>query len=368
MTTTTLDLRPHDDREMLLLIACARASMSAATEVHVRALVEGGPDWPRLLALAERHGLRALLYAHLSRTGATAIAPGGAAAGAIASLRDYFHKTSALNVLLTGELLRLIAVLRDRGIEAVPFKGPALAVTLYGHVALRQFCDLDILVRARDVWRASDLLESEGFQPDVNVPAARRQGFIRRDYVQMFRRDGNRTLVELHWGIARHSFAVPFDADAIWPRLELMMLQGAAVLRPCAEDLLLMLCVHGSRHGWDKLEGICALAELVRRETALDWDAVWRRADEMHCRRMLVFGLLLAHAVCGVALPSSIALRGSRTLLAMARRVVQRFTADEVASRARTRVQQGAFHLRLKDSYTDQARYCARVAWHARGG
>jgi hypothetical protein len=360
---TTVDLQPHDDRELILLIACARASIDPARAARIRALAaDPGLDWERLLELADRHGLRPLLSWHLSRFGAASVP-----AATLSRLRGDFQKISALSVLLTGELLRLIAAMRDRGIEAVPFKGPALAAALYGHVALRQFNDLDILVREHDVWRASEVIEAHGFAPDVHISENQRAACIRRDYVRMFRRDEGRTLVELHWGVARRSFAVPFDACTVWPRLEPMTLQGTTVPRPCAEDLLLMLCVHGSRHAWDKLEGIASLAELLRAHPALDWDRVWRTAREMRCQRMLVFALLLARGLFEAPVPACATADAppSRAQIAMARRVVRRSAAGDEESRMRARMRLTALHLRLKDSYTDRARYCVGVAWHA---
>src|SRR5262249_19055562 len=156
-----------------------------------------GLDWERVLMLADRNGMRPLLYWHVSRTCAPDVP-----AATFQFLRDYFQKNSAFGVLLTGELLRLLSRLNDEGIESAAFKGPAMAVALYGRVALRQFCDLDILVRPCDVWRASNLIAAQGFAPKYRVPDERRAAFVRQDYVQQFRRDGGRTLVELHWAIA----------------------------------------------------------------------------------------------------------------------------------------------------------------------
>ncbi len=74
-----------------------------------------------------------------------------------------FQRVSALNILLTHELQKLLALFADNDVRAVPYKGPALALQLYGNVALRQFSDLDILVHPRDVLRARDLLLAEGY-------------------------------------------------------------------------------------------------------------------------------------------------------------------------------------------------------------
>ena len=64
MTPRTLnhtDLRPAGDRELDLLIACARSSVEPAQAERICAIVEGGLNWDRLWTLGQRHGL-SLLY------------------------------------------------------------------------------------------------------------------------------------------------------------------------------------------------------------------------------------------------------------------------------------------------------------------
>ena len=346
-----VDLGPAGNREMRLLLDCARASVEPERAEGIRELAGAGLNWDRLLTLARRNGLAPLLYWHLQKICAASVP-----AGPLESLRDYFQKNTAFSLMLTGELVRLLKVLHDHGIDAMPYKGPAIAAKLYGHLALRQFCDLDIFVRTRDVWEASRLIAAQGFEPESRIPERMRVVYVRHGYAQLFHRDAGRTLVELHWAIAPRFFGVPFDADALWPRREPFSLQNAPVFVPCAEDLLLMLCVHGARHGWDKLEAVCAIAELLRRQPDFDWQAVWQRSREMRCRRMLGFGLLLAHHLFDVPLPpQAAAMSRSQTLLAD---VVRKFHADDAQSPTLPRL--AAFHLRLKDSATDRVRYCAR--------
>jgi hypothetical protein len=351
-----VDLRPHDDRDTLLLLDCARASIEPETAERIRARVEAGPNWDRLVALAQRHRLAPLLYAHLSRTCADAVP-----APVLEFLREYSQKNSAFVLLLTGQLVRLLKTLEANGITAVAFKGPALALTLYGNVARRQFGDLDILVRPRDVAESARAIEAAGFEPLVPVRPAMRAQLLRHAYVQMFHSAGSRTLVELHWDIAEPHWAIRFDADAMWRRLETLALPGASARVPAAEDLLLLLCIHNVRHDADSLEGLCSIAALVRGTPDLDWDRVWRQAEDMRCRRILEFGLLLAEGLFDVPLPHAAAVPLSRSgaLLAMARTAARHLVAD--AAPPRTWRRQVSFQMRLKDRRADRARYCGRI-------
>jgi hypothetical protein len=335
-----------------LLIDCARASIEPERADRINELTADGVDWHRLLRLARRHGLAPLLYCHLKR-----ICAANLPADTFEELHDYHQKNCAFNLLLTGELVRLLKALNDNGISAIPYKGPAIAVKLYGHVALRQFCDLDILVRADDVWKVDRLMLARGFTPHSIIPEQKRADFVRQDYVRLFHRDNGRTLVEVHWGIAPAYFGIPFNAAAVWSRLEPLSLSGATVLMPCAEDLLIMLCVHGTRHGWDKLEGICAIAELIRRTPHLDWERVQEGSRERHCRRLLGLALLLAHGLFEVPLPpEAVAMSRSRTLLQLAKKVVRNCAAADDQPRTSSGLM--VLQLRLKDRFTDQLRHC----------
>ena len=349
MNGQRVDLRPHDDRETLLLLDCARGTIDPETADRIRARVTEGLNWNRLLALAQRHGLAPLVYAHLSQVCGASVPD-----EPLAFLRDYSQRNSAFVVLLTGELVRLLKILEANGITAIPYKGPAIALKLYGSVARRQFGDLDILVRRRDVWEAGRLIEAEGYEPVFALPRTMRARLLSHSYVRTFHREKSRTPLELHWDIAERHWAIRFDADAMWRRLESMELPGATAFVPCAEDLLLMLCVHGVRHGSDKLEGIASIAELLR-TPSLDWKRIWRQSGEMHCRRILEFGLLLAHGLFDVPLaPQAAEAIGSQALVAMARKAVRHFVADDPPPHTWRR--QVSFQLGLKDSRADQAR------------
>lgn len=351
-----IDLRPINDCEMELLIHCARASIEPQRAERVRELVANGLNWARVWNLSQRNGLSPLLYFHLNQICAASLPT-----EQLEFLRAYYQKQSAFSLLLSGELVRLLKTFNQNNIKAVPYKGPALAVKLYGNLALRQFGDLDILVRKSDVWKASELIVAQGFEPHFQIPMTKRAAFVRLSYVQLFRRDAGRTVIELHWGIAPRFFGVRFDADAFWKRLESTSLQGTPILTPGAEDLLLMLCVHGAKDCWEKLEWVGSIAQLLRGKPDLDWELVFQQGRQMRCQRMLVLGLLLAHGLFDAPLaPQAVASARSQTLLKVAKQVVRDFCSAESHSPAFSR--RLSFHLRIKDGFKDQIRHCVRLA------
>lgn len=284
--------------EAELLISCARAELSEVDAEKVRALVAGELDWDGLLALAVRHGMIPLLHFHLNALG---IQPRHATAAA--RLREYALRVSAMNTYLTGELRHLLEAFEAQGVSAIPYKGPALALEAYGSIALRYFCDLDILVRKCDFAAAREILGARGLRPYQGLGLQQQSVMLRTQCNLPFTRDDDRTIVEIHWEVAARHYSRALDAEGLWARSRPSVFAGAGVRLLAPADLLLALCVHGSKHLWERLSWVCDIAQIVGRAQGLDWDALLKRARETGSTRLLLLGLNLADELLGARLP-----------------------------------------------------------------
>ena len=81
------------------------------------------------------------------------------------------------------------------GVEALVIKGPVLSVRCYGDPGLRQYGDLDLIVRDEDILRSTELMISLGYEPVVPLKAIH-AGRIPGEYV--FRQSKTKLLVEFH--------------------------------------------------------------------------------------------------------------------------------------------------------------------------
>lgn len=284
--------------EVELLLCCARARVDAARAARIRELVVGDLDWEYLLRLAARHGLQPLLYWQLNDVCAPDV-PGAH----LQRLRAAFQRISAFNIFLTSELQKLLSLFAAQGIAAMPYKGPALAVEIYDNIALRQFSDLDILVRPADVPRARDILLHEGYEPLPALTVAQQAVLLRMQCNLPFTRERKRLVVELHWAVSARHFARPFAPDDIWTRSSTGKLNGTDINCPAIEDLLLALCVHGSKHLWERLAWVCDIAGLIEKHQDIKWTILLTQARATGSERMLLLGLCLAADLLDAELP-----------------------------------------------------------------
>jgi hypothetical protein len=289
------------ERERELLLCCARTEASPVVAARIRELAASTDlDWEYLFQLARRHALIPLLYRQLSREGADLIP-----SFFLAQLKLQHQQNSARNTILTAELCRLVELFQQHDIETIPYKGPVLAQFAYGDLALRRFVDLDVIVRKHDVPVARDLLLREGYTLSKRLTPSQQDLLLRTQHNLQFVRDNRRMLLELHWEVAPHLFASSVQENELWQNLATIAINGHELNALSAEDLLFSLCVHGSRHLWERLGWICDVAEIISRHK-LNWPTLRRKAAQADSERMFLLGLYLAQELLQTKLPTEL--------------------------------------------------------------
>ena len=289
--------------EMELLLACGRLVLKTAQEERVRELLGLDLDCHRLLSLAHRHGTVPLLHFHIN-----ALDPDALGRPGFNELGAFSFAITRRNLHLTAELLELLDAFEADGIPAIPFKGPSLAMLVYGNLALRRFSDLDISVLESDLQRVFELLTARGYQTRFELTGARGKARRELEYACNFVSENRDVTIDLHWGFAKKYFVAGLDPETLWDHTERVSIQGKTVTTFAPETLLLLLCLHGAKHGpvpWPRLNWISDVAELVRRPD-LDWSQIQERARQLGGRRTLHIGLALAEELLEAPLPEDV--------------------------------------------------------------
>lgn len=265
------------------------------------------------------------------------------------------------NLHQVRELLAVHGELEAAGVLAVPFKGPTLAMQLYGNLGLRQSHDIDFLVRRADLGRAAALLAARGYRPPALLATRRGARFLEAVRHHRFTRDDG-AIVELHWDFAPRHFPYPIDPDRVRSRLELVQLGGQLLPTVPRVELLFLLCAHGAKHGWIRLAWIRDVAQLVRVATDTDWDDILADARRRGALRMVLLGLLVAAELCDAPVPQEVLQRARSdiTVASLAREVRDRLTVDP--QREPTAAQLRRFQFRVRDRWRDRIRVFAVTA------
>ena len=354
MEVSRLAHRPEID----LLLCCARTSLSSEKIYQIRALLDSRIDWPYLIRIAEVQGLLPLLYFNLKRT-LPDLVPGSI----LHQLHVRFLANAGRNLFLTQQLIKILDLFQTNAISAIPFRGPTLAVFLYGDLALRSFGDLDILVRRQDIKTAKALLISHGYRLDLSLTQEQEIAFLHSDSEGWFVRHDGQVRVEVHWGEPK-DFPFTLDLEPFWERLERSSFEGRMVLSFPPEDMLLLLCVHGAEHCWERLIWVCDLTELLRVHTGMDWSRLMNQAEVLGCRRTLFLGLFLACDLLGTTVPAEISKRIQidSSVRSLAGQIHERLSQKENGPIGTW--ERSLFNLKVTEHLWHRISYCLRIAFH----
>ena len=255
-------------------------------------------DWARLLALAEEHGVTGHLTSCLRNLEETLVPP-----EVWQTLVERQRAQIFFTLQLMAELFRILELFALEGIGALVIKGPVLAVRAYGNPAMRRYGDLDLLVRQRDIRRATELMGAAGYAAAVPLTAID-SGKIPGQY--LFSQPDSKLIVELHNDLTLRYFPRRLPLEDCFARQVRVPLDGREAPALSVEDELVLICIHGAKHFWERLMWIADVAALVSRQTGIDWERVEDSAKAVGAERMLHIGLRLASDLLRAQLPGKV--------------------------------------------------------------
>jgi len=298
--------------EWSMLVECA----SPSREPLRLAVLARSVDWARVVVLAEEHGVIGHLAASLHDFGDSVPQQTKQA------LRDRQRGQVFLALRLTAELFRLLDLFDSEKIAAVAVKGPALSVRAYGDSSVRCYGDLDFLVRQRDIRPATELMMATGYQPAVPLSAID-AGKIPGQY--LFSKADSKLLVELHNDCTLRYFPRPLPLEEFFARRTWVPIDAREAPALAVEDELVLICIHGAKHFWERLMWVADVAALVSRQANIDWKRAAASAEAVGAERMLHAGLRLAADLLRAHLPEefSAALQGDVAAAKLAEQVLR---------------------------------------------
>lgn len=260
---------------------------------RIGTLVNRPIDWAYLVASARVHQIAPLVYKHLGGVCRDVVPE-----DAWAQLKSLYYAHAIRSVRLgTEELPALLQACERQEIPVIPFKGPVLGALVYNDLSLRSFGDLDILIREEDAPHVHELLTARGYRREASYN-------FESAYSSVI--GGIPFEVDVHWQIADPIHPIRIDYDRLWSRTRPSTIAGADTRTFAPEDLLIVLGIHGSKHGWACMKWLCDVAEALRVLDDVEWDRVIERAHRMRCERMVLLGLSLARRLLGAPLPEQV--------------------------------------------------------------
>jgi hypothetical protein len=280
--------------EWAFLCACVSPVASAA---NLGSLLSTKLNWEGLLELAEAHGVQVILARRLRE-----LKFEGIPRNAQEKLQNRIRMQQLASLGMTAELFRMLQAFSGARIETVLIKGPITSLLAYDDPAARTYVDLDLLIRQRDSYRASQCMHVLGFQADI-PEAAMRADKIPGEY--LFQKPSNNCTVELHTENTFRYYPKPMHIEELFARKRTMVLDGREIPALSLEDELVLNCIHGAKHFWERLIWVSDIAAIVSKHPEVDWHKAGHTAAEVAASRILRVGLQVGAMLFGMDLPAA---------------------------------------------------------------
>lgn len=288
--------------EGLILLTCIRKDLQEEGFDTIKTLIQSHIDWSYLIQKAEHHGLIPALYGNLSAHFREIVPK-----DVMNEIEEHFRNNVFRNLFLTAELFKILKCFETKGIVAIPYKGPTLAILAFDDISSRQFDDLDILIRKEDVFVAKEILISMGYRPEFDLPQKDESIYLKSTCEYNFDLLNDGIHVELHWEFVPKFLSVKFDMENILKHLHSVVLLGKPVLTFSPEDLFIILCVHyGCKHYWGKIGWIYDMANLLETHQGIHLESLLVQARHMGILRVLLLGLFLTSHLTKLELPQKV--------------------------------------------------------------
>jgi hypothetical protein len=334
-------LSPED--QIILLLA--RGTLVPHIRERALVLLARPLRWELILERARVHQVYPLLFQNLDRLGFPGMP------GHVRADLDALCKVNALhNALLAEELARVLTLLKEAGIPAIPLKGVTLAESLYGDVGLRLCTDIDVLVPRRMVAQAFHLLVASGYRAE----------FTERFFVDRLRHRNTEAslkrqergfcyILDLHWGVL---YGIPRDrgvSEELWGETRPKAFFGVPAYALSPEWNLLFLAVHAAHHQWQVLKWLVDIHEVCI-QRSIDWEKLGAQAERLGWLNVLQLSLNVCHALFSTPIPKEFSFRRLPPWLAL-------FPADPSAQPWES----AFFPLRLLKRPSDKVRFGVRL-------
>jgi hypothetical protein len=308
------------------------------------------------MAIADRHRLSPVVYEIIAGAAEDLISP-----EQLIKLREAAAPSTSAGMALLHELLRLHRLFETAQIPIISYKGPLLAWIAYGSFIRREYSDLDFVVEQKFIPDVVAALTSAGYLPqfDPREAHAGQDGTAPGQY--SFLSHSQKILVEFHTERTLRYFPTPIDLQDLTARLMTVEIGGQRLRTFSIEDTLVMLCVHGAKHFWERLGWVLDIAKLATVRD-VDWMLVKQVAAKMESTRVVLLGLYLAHDLFDAPMPGQLLeeIGRDRTVRDLAGKVYGQYAG--ISEPTPGVLPRAVFRFRLRDGIGQGLRHTLRLA------
>ena len=233
-----MELLPEDR----LIISSININPNTSELKQINDLIPQVQDWNYLITTITDRGIGPLLFKKLPLLSNSTLIP----LDVQTKLQQFYYKTLSRSMVLYEHFRKIATVFIEEGIELIALKGIYLSEYLYKDIALRQFSDIDLLVRKEDAHSCLELLSEMGYVESDSGETDFVKSQVEIIHYPPMVKDG--VSIEIH--IKLHAIAETYHLPTatMWQNAVPTIINNTPVKVLAPYDLLIHLCVHLDKH------------------------------------------------------------------------------------------------------------------------
>lgn len=290
-----------------LILSCIKIHPGPSELEQINNLIPLVQDWEYLTSTIIDRGIAPLFYKKLPQLPNSSLIPETVKT----KLQQAYYKTFSRSTVLYEHFRKIAEAFTSQGIAVIALKGVYLSEWLYQDIGLRQFSDIDLLVKEEDAANCLTILEGLGYNPSESGKLSQ---FIlsqfAQDIVHYPPRVKDGVSIEIH--IKLHSKNQSYDVliPTLWANAIPATISGIGVSALNNTDLLIHLCLHLDKHfrgGHVQFTCFNDITNLLERDIAtMDWEKLTEACRMYHCEEIVFRYIVMIHTYMHAAVPPDI--------------------------------------------------------------
>jgi len=336
--------------EMALLILLSRLQYKTATPAEVQSFIHTeAVNWELFQKIITVHQVRPFVYNILT-------------ANAIQTDAAFHHKLKLAttriatgNLLKLKELVHIQQLLKNSGVESIPYKGVLLSKTLYNDYVSRETSDIDFIIHPKDFATAREVLVADGYDSTYYYNPEYRNLFLKSDNELLFDKSisEEKYKIEIHWAITHKMMAIPFRDEELFRNTQREnVFNNEIEVLSLSNSLLVLLIHHGVNDVWRTVRHTIDIATFIGKYySEIDWKEIARLTKQYRIYKTTCLGLSLCKEIYGIEIPEEF-----MTNDGLLKKIVHNMLRFPPIKRKKLSIENIFQQFRLRDSMQDKVR------------
>jgi len=305
-----MQFKPEDR----LILSGIKINPTAGDLEKINSLIPQIRNWNYLVKNVIDRGIAPLLYKKLPLLTNSSLIPEPVRI----KLQQAYYITFNRSSILHEHFRKIAEQFTQQNIPVIALKGIYLSEWLYHDIGLRQFSDIDLLVKDEDASTCLAILEAMGYRHSGN-PRIEISEFIDAQ-LKLYEKTVefahyepeilNGVSVEIHIKLFTESEGYDLNLDEIWKNAIPTVLNGIPVFTLGTYDLLIYLCLHLDKHfRQGRVQFTCfndITNLLVKYSDTLDWAIFTETCRKYKCVDIVFPYFVLVHKYMNISVPDYI--------------------------------------------------------------